>query len=72
MKAFIDKYEDRVRGVLSCVGRMLFRGCLPIISVWSMAQVLQAHEIDRTSVKPFLPSNTERVKAHAVRCPVPC
>jgi hypothetical protein len=28
--------------------------------------LLQAHEIDCTSVKPFLSSNAERVKAHAV------
>jgi hypothetical protein len=31
-----------------------------------MAQVLQAHEIDCTGVKPFLPADAERVKAHAV------
>jgi len=26
MKAFVDKYEDRIHGVLSCFDRMLFRG----------------------------------------------
>ncbi len=31
-----------------------------------MAQLLQAHEIDRGSVKPFLLANAERVKAHAL------
>ena len=65
MKAFVDKYEDRIHGVLSCFDRMLFRGYLPIMSGWSMAQLLQAHEIDCASVKPFLLSNAERVKAHA-------
>jgi hypothetical protein len=66
MKAFVDKYADRIHGVLSCFDRMLFRGYLPIMSGWSMAQLLQAHEIDGTRVKPFLLANAERVKAHAV------
>jgi len=51
--------------VLSCFDRMLFRGYLPFMSGWSMAQLLQAHEIDCASVKPFLLSNAERVKADA-------
>ena len=46
--------------------RMLFRGYLPIMSGWSMAQLLKTHEIDSASVKPFLLSNAERVKVHAV------
>ena len=28
MNAFVDKYEDRIHGVLSCFDRMLFRGCV--------------------------------------------
>jgi hypothetical protein len=66
MKAFVDKYEDRIHGVLSCFDRMLFRGYLPIMSGWSMAQLLQAHEIDCGSIKPFLLSNAGRVKEHAL------
>jgi hypothetical protein len=66
MKAFVDKYEDRIHGVLSCFDRMLFRGYLPIMSGWSMAQLFQAHEIDCGSVKPFLLANAERVKTHAL------
>jgi len=38
MKAFIEKYADRIHGVLSCFDRMLFRGYLPIMSGWQMAQ----------------------------------
>ena len=66
MNEFVRKHEDRIHGVLSCFDRMLFRGCLPIMSGWSMAQLLKAHDIDCNSVKPFLLSNAERVKAHAV------
>jgi hypothetical protein len=28
MNAFVDKYEDRIHGVISCFDRMLFRGCV--------------------------------------------
>ena len=66
MNEFVRKHEDRIHGVLSCFDRMLLRGYLPIMSGWSMAQLLKAHDIDCNSVKPFLLSNAERVKAHAV------
>ena len=38
MNEFVSKHEDRIHGVLSCFDRMLFRGYLPIMSGWSMAQ----------------------------------
>jgi hypothetical protein len=66
MNGFFRKHEDRIHGVLPCFDRMLFRGYLPIMSGWSMAQPLQAQGIDCSSVKPFLLSNAERVKAHAL------
>ena len=65
MKAFVDKYEDRIHGVLSCFDRMLFRGYLPIMSGWSMAQLLRAHEVDSGQLKTFLLSNALRLKTHA-------
>lgn len=65
MKAFVDKYEDRIHGVLSCFDRILFRGYLQIMSGWSIAQLLWASEVDCASVKPFLLSNAERPKARA-------
>ena len=66
MNEFVRKHQDRIHGVLSCFDRMLFRGYLPIMSGWSMAQLLKAHEIDSSSVKPFLLLNAERVKSHAM------
>ncbi len=65
MKEFVHKYEDRIHGVLSCFDRMLFRGYLPIMSGWSMAQFLKAHEIGSGDLKAFLLASAERVKAHA-------
>ena len=44
MDEFVRKHEDRIHGVLSCFDRMLFRGYLPIMSGWSMAQLLKAHD----------------------------
>src|SRR5437773_5401198 len=66
MKEFIRKYEDRIHGVLSCFNRMLFRGYLPIMSGWAMAQFLDRLQQDFTSLKPFLLANSERVKNHAI------
>ena len=66
MKEFLRKHEARIHGVLSCFDRMLFRGYLPIMSGWSMAQFLKAHQADPSSIKPFLLENAERVKAHAI------
>jgi hypothetical protein len=54
MKAFVRRHDDRIHGGLSCVDRMLLCSYLPIMSGWSMAQRLRAHEIDCGSVKPFL------------------
>lgn len=66
MKEFIHKYEDRIHGVLSCFDRMLFRGYLPIMSGWAMAQFLNLLELNCSNLKPFLVQNAERVKKHAI------
>ena len=46
MEEFIRKHEARIHGVLSCFDRMLFRGYLPIMSGWSMAQFLNGLDVD--------------------------
>ena len=66
MKEFIRKYDDRIHGVLSCFDRMLFRGYLPIMSGWAMAQFLDGFDVNGSSLKPFLLQNSERVKDHAI------
>ncbi len=66
MKAFIDKYADRIHGVVSCFDRMLFRGYLPIMSGWQMAQLFNSSGIRFRELKPFLLQNAERVKRHAL------
>ena len=66
MKEFIRTYEDRIHGVLSCFDRMIFRGYLPIMSGWAMAQFLYRLNQNFSTLKPFLLENSERVKNHAV------
>jgi hypothetical protein len=45
MREFLHKHEDRIHSVLSCFDRMMFRGYLPIISGWAMAQFLNILEL---------------------------
>jgi hypothetical protein len=66
MKEFLRKHEDRIHSVLSCFDRMMFRGYLPLMSGWAMAQFLDLLKLDDSSLKPFLLKNAERVKDHAV------
>src|SRR2546425_3561711 len=66
MKEFIDKYQDRIHGVLSCFDRMIFRGYLPIMSGWAMAEFLYRLNQNRSSLRPFLLQNSQRVKNHAI------
>jgi hypothetical protein len=61
-----QKREDRIHGVLSCFDRMLFRGYLPIMSGWQMAQFFNSSRIRFRELKTFLLQNAERVKRHAL------
>ena len=66
MKEFTGKYENRIHGVLSCFDRMLFRGYLPIMPGWAMAEFLNGLDLRFISLKPFLMENAQRVKEHAL------
>lgn len=66
MQEFIRKHEDRIHGVLSCFDRMLFRGYLPIMSGWAMAQFLNSLDLKFSSLKPFLLEHAQRLKDHAI------
>jgi len=65
MKQFTAKYEERIHGVLSCFDRMRFRGYLPIMSGWQMAQFFNRSNIRFRELKQFLLQHAERVKQHA-------
>jgi hypothetical protein len=68
MKEFVDKYKDRIHGVLSCLDRMLFRGYLPIMSGWQMGQFFNSSGIRFRELKTFLVQNAERVKTSCHHC----
>ena len=67
MKEFVDKYADGIQGVLSCFDRMLFRGYLPIMSGWAMAEFLNSLDLSFNNLKPLLVENAQRVKDHALK-----
>ena len=52
--------------MLSCFDRMLFRGYLPIMSGWQMAQFFNSSNIRYRELKPFLLEHAARVKQHGV------
>src|SRR5438876_12260570 len=54
MKEFIGKYEDRIHGVLSCFDCVIFRGYLPIMSGWAMAEFLYRLNQNHSSLRPVL------------------
>ena len=65
MEAFVAKHAAKVRGTLSCFDRVLFRGYLPLMSGWAMADFLRSKQIERLTLKPFLLEQAERMKKHA-------
>jgi hypothetical protein len=66
MDAFVAKHEKSIRGVLSCFDRVLFRGYVPLMSGYAMAEFLKLKQVQRRTLKPFLLTQAERVKKHAL------
>jgi hypothetical protein len=56
METFAAKHAAKIRGTLSCFDRVLFRGYLPLMSGWAMADFLWSKQIDRKKLKPAYPS----------------
>ena len=65
MKAFLNKHDSKITGVLSCFDRMLFCGHLPIMSGASMAQFLNQEDVRFRDLKTFLTEHAVTLKAHA-------
>ena len=66
MDAFVAKHEKSIRGVLSCFDRVLFRGYVPLMSGYAMAEFLQRKQVQRRTLKSFLLAQAARVKQHAL------
>jgi hypothetical protein len=65
METFVAKHAAKIRGTLSCFDRVLFRGYLPLMSGWAMAEFLRSKRIERFTLKPFLLEQAERIQKHA-------
>ncbi len=65
MRDFLQAHRAKVKGVLSCFDRMLFRGYLPLQDGWAMAQFLNRSGVRFRDLKSFLLQQAARVKAHA-------
>ena len=66
MKDFLATHGNKIKGVLSCFDRMLFRGYLPVMNGAEMAKLLNSRNIHYQTLKGFLLNNAERVKQCAV------
>ena len=65
MKEFLEANQSKIKGVLSCFDRMIFRGYLPIQDGASMATFLNQNNIRFRDLKGFLIEHAEKVKVHA-------
>ena len=65
MKDFLAAHETKLKGVLSCFDRMVFRGYLPLMNGAEMARLLNRCDVQYQTLKAFLLENCERVKRRA-------
>jgi len=65
MKDFVDANRAKIKGVLSCFDRIIFRSSLPIQDGASMAAFLNQNKIRFRDLKGFLIEHAEKIRAHA-------
>jgi hypothetical protein len=65
MEAFVAKHAAKIQGTLSCFDHVLFRGYLPLMNGFAMADFLRSKQIHRWKLKPFVIEQAERIKKHA-------
>jgi hypothetical protein len=63
--SFLQKYNDRVTGVISCFDRMLFKGYLPIGWADAMEALLYRQGLLIKDFGKFVEQQSERLKEHA-------
>ncbi len=65
MKAFLDKYHDKITGTLSCFDRIIIKGYLPLGYGAAMEHLLDRQGILLKDFGTFAREQFERLKAHA-------
>jgi len=67
MKDFVETHQTKIKGVLSCFDRMLFRGYLPLQCGSQMASFLNQQSIPFRNLKDFLTEHSLMLKSHAMK-----
>ena len=65
VNSFVEKYNDRITGVISCFDRMLFKGYLPIGWADAMEGLLCRQGLLIKDFGRFVEQQSERLKSHA-------
>lgn len=66
MEAFLQKHESKIKGVLSCFDRLIFKGWLPLASAPFMEGFLSRQGILFKDFKRHATRCAERIKDHAL------
>jgi hypothetical protein len=61
---FCVKHQDKIRGVLSCFDRVIFRGYLPLSYAQGAEGFLYRQKVQLKNFKDYAPQIAERVKSH--------
>jgi hypothetical protein len=61
---FLVKHADKIRGVLSCFDRVIFRGYLPLSYPKGMSGFLYQQRVLLKDFKDYAPTISERIKEH--------
>jgi hypothetical protein len=61
MKEFLAAHGNKVKGVLSCFDRMLFRGYLPVTNGAEMAKLVNRQDVGYQTLKDFLLGTAEGI-----------
>jgi len=62
---FLEAFQDKITGVLSCFDRVVFHGHLPVTSPTGMEAFLQRQGVLLKNLKPFVTQQADRLKQHA-------
>jgi hypothetical protein len=65
VKRFLRKHARKIRGVISCFDRVLFKGYLPLSWAGAMEHFMHQQGLLVKDFKRFVQQASERVKVHA-------
>ena len=65
VKKFLNQFNEKISGAISCFDRMLFKGYLPLGWPGAMERLLAREKLRIKDFKQFVMKQSERIKAHA-------